>query len=351
MSTIHVLEISDIKCSGLRSADFLSKNDVYVVFKVGTKKCKTKYIPGSGKNVRFPETLVMNLSDADMAQGVDMVAYDYDFGSSDDMLGVGKLTNLEALKRCPDQPRGFETKFLYKGKARGEGSCVCKLRVHGAGAAAPRPGAAAPSAPPLGAVGGQLFNAAMAGGSVAQVVPAGPAQQYMTVTCPANARAGMQVIVQSPDGQRLQIVIPGSVGPGMQFRVPLPSPKPAVGAVVPPPQQYQAPPPQPYQQPYQQQQPQYQYGAPPPPSPSYGAPPPQYGQQYQQPQYGQQPYGQQPPPQYQQQGAPPPQYQQQGAPPPQYQGAPPPQYQQPPPPQYQGAPPPQYGAPPPQYQY
>ena len=133
MSTIHVLEISDIKCSGLRSADFLSKNDVYVVFKVGTKKCKTKYIPGSGKNVRFPETLVMNLSDADMAQGVDMVAYDYDFGSSDDMLGVGKLTNLEALKRCPDQPRGFETKFLYKGKARGEGSCVCKLRVHGAG--------------------------------------------------------------------------------------------------------------------------------------------------------------------------------------------------------------------------
>ena len=72
MSTIHVLEISDIKCSGLRSADFLSKNDVYVVFKVGTKKCKTKYIPGSGKNVRFPETLVMNLSDADMAQGVDM---------------------------------------------------------------------------------------------------------------------------------------------------------------------------------------------------------------------------------------------------------------------------------------
>ena len=98
----------------------MSKNDVYVVFKVGTKKCKTKYIPGSGKNVRFPETLVMNLSDADMAQGVDMVAYDYDFGSSDDMLGVGKLTNLEALKRCPDQPRGFETKFLYKGKARGE---------------------------------------------------------------------------------------------------------------------------------------------------------------------------------------------------------------------------------------
>jgi len=45
---LSVLTIQSIKCRNLRSADFLSKNDVYVIFRCGTKKTKTKYISGGG---------------------------------------------------------------------------------------------------------------------------------------------------------------------------------------------------------------------------------------------------------------------------------------------------------------
>ena len=48
---------------------------------------------------------------------------------------------------------------------------------------------------------------------------------FMVVTCPANARGGLQVVVQAPDGQQLQVQIPAGVGPGGQFRVPLPPPR------------------------------------------------------------------------------------------------------------------------------
>jgi len=351
----------------------LSKNDAYVVFKVGTKTAKTKYISGGGKNVTFKDVIEMYVSDADLQAGIDFVAYDYDFGPDpDDLLGVGKLINLDELKKYPDKQRQFDTHLMYKGKKHGEATCLVELSYPTGGA----------PATDVGQVGGAIFNAAMNQSvpvSVAAVVQQ-PDQQTMTVTCPGNARAGMQVVVQAPDGQRLQVVIPGGVGPGQQFRVPLPpAAAPTAMAYAPPPQQYAQRPQMmqgtavdldgdgrpdivvpnqqyggpPQQQQYAQQyaQPQQwglaskvqsrsprptlvrrryqqppQYGAPPP---QYGAPPPQYGQQYAQPQQYQQP------PQY---GAPPPQY---GAPPPQY-GAPPPQY---------GAPPPQYGAPPPQYGY
>ena len=137
-------------------------------------------------------------SEADLMQGVELQAWDYDLTSSDDLLGIGALRRLDELKKFPGQVRQFQCPLMYKGKHRGEASCHCKLKMPGGGAAAPSAPSASP-ARPLGAVGGQIFNAAMGGGAVATAVaPAGAAQQYMTVTCPANARGGMQVIVQSP---------------------------------------------------------------------------------------------------------------------------------------------------------
>ena len=133
---IMVLEISEIECRGLRSADFLSKNDVYVVLKVGTKKCKTKYISNAGKNARFPEMMTLNVSDADLMQGVELQAWDYDLTSSDDLLGIGALRRLDELKKFPGQVRQFQCPLMYKGKHRGEASCHCKLKMPGGGAAA-----------------------------------------------------------------------------------------------------------------------------------------------------------------------------------------------------------------------
>ena len=54
------------------------KNDVYVVFRVGTKKVKTHHIKNAGKHASFQEILTMNLSDSDLEHGIDVGAYDYD---------------------------------------------------------------------------------------------------------------------------------------------------------------------------------------------------------------------------------------------------------------------------------
>ena len=90
------------------------KNDVYVVFRVGTKKVKTHHKKNAGKHATFDEILTMNLEDHDLEHGIDVGAYDYDVGSSDDLLGQGKLVNLLALKRTPNAPRQFKEPFKYK---------------------------------------------------------------------------------------------------------------------------------------------------------------------------------------------------------------------------------------------
>ena len=46
------------------------KNDVYVVFRVGTKKVKTHHIKNAGKHASFGEILTMNLSDSDLEHGI-----------------------------------------------------------------------------------------------------------------------------------------------------------------------------------------------------------------------------------------------------------------------------------------
>ena len=115
MSTaLHQLTISEISCRNLRSADMFGKNDVYVVFRVGTKKVKTHHKKNAGKHATFDEILTMNLEDHDLEHGIDVGAYDYDVGSSDDLLGQGKLVNLLALKRTPNAPRQFKEPFKYK---------------------------------------------------------------------------------------------------------------------------------------------------------------------------------------------------------------------------------------------
>ena len=45
---------------------------------------------------------------------------------------------------------------------------------------------------------------------------------YMIVTCPENARGGSQLLVQAPDGQHVQIVVPPHISPGMKFYAPMP---------------------------------------------------------------------------------------------------------------------------------
>ena len=90
------------------------KNDVYVVFRVGTKKVKTHHKKNAGKHATFDEILTMNLEDHDLEHGIDVGAYDYDVGSSDDLLGQGKLVNLLALKRTPNAPRQFKEPFKCK---------------------------------------------------------------------------------------------------------------------------------------------------------------------------------------------------------------------------------------------
>ena len=126
MSTaLHQLTISEISCRNFRSADMFGKNDVYVVFRVGTKKVKTHHKKNAGKHASFDEILTMNLNDSDLEHGIDVGAYDYDVGSSDDLLGQGKLVNLLALKRTQNAPRQFKEPFKYKGKPRGEFSRAC----------------------------------------------------------------------------------------------------------------------------------------------------------------------------------------------------------------------------------
>ena len=154
MSTaLHQLTISEISCRNLRSADMFGKNDVYVVFRVGSKKCKTKHMNNAGKHASFDEMLTMNVSDSDLATGIDVAAYDKDHGSSDDLLGQGKLTDLLALKHMPNENRQFKEQFKYKGKPRGEFSCVLSLRM--GGSTAPN------KTSPLGAAGGQVFAQVM----------------------------------------------------------------------------------------------------------------------------------------------------------------------------------------------
>ena len=283
------------------------KNDVYVVFRVGSKKVKTHHIKNAGKHASFGEILTMNLSDSDLEHGIDVGAYDYDVGSSDDLLGQGKLVNLLALKRTSNQARQFKEPFKYKGKARGEFSCVLVLRVGGVAGTSP-----------LGAAGGKVFAQAMgtpaappppayvappAPPPVPVAPPAPPPVQpgFMVVTCPANARGGLQVVVQAPDGQQLQVQIPPGVGPGGQFRVPLPPPRapqpPAVAyaqpqVVQPQPVQYAA-------QPAYAPQPTYAAQPAYAPQPGYApqmgqavAPQPVYAPQMGQPQYGQPQMGQ-----------------------------------------------------------
>ena len=58
MSTaLHQLTISEISCRNLRSADMFGKNDVYVVFRVGTKKVKTHHKKNAGKHATFDEII------------------------------------------------------------------------------------------------------------------------------------------------------------------------------------------------------------------------------------------------------------------------------------------------------
>uniref|UniRef100_A0A7S3JZ34 C2 domain-containing protein n=1 Tax=Aureoumbra lagunensis TaxID=44058 RepID=A0A7S3JZ34_9STRA len=341
------LVISNIECHGLRNADFLTKNDPYVVFKIGNvKKVKTRYKSGAGRDVVFPDKLeIAMISDAELEAGIDVNAWDYDVGPDpDDLLGVGKLSNLEELKKIPGQPRHFETVLMYKGRNRGTCSCVLTLSYPNGGG--PKPA----QNKPLGAVGGQIFNQAMNSGGqpvVAQVAPQPPTApqhhvgsvqavvtpqqqaEFMLVTCPANARGGSQVVVQAPSGERLTVLIPQGVQPGGQFRVPLPKPQVHPQIVQSHPQIHQPPT---YHQTGMPQavgtavdidgdgRPDYYVphaAAHGPPPPAYGAPPPQYSQA---PQYA---YGQ--PPQYAQPQYHPAQAHQYSAPPPQY-GAPPPNY-------------------------
>uniref|UniRef100_A0A6S8CIC1 C2 domain-containing protein n=1 Tax=Aureoumbra lagunensis TaxID=44058 RepID=A0A6S8CIC1_9STRA len=204
---VQKIIISNIECHGLRDADFLSKNDPYVIFKVGAKSVKTKYKSGAGKDVVFPDKLEMIVSDADLAAGLDITAYDYDVGPDpDDLLGVGKFSQLTDLKQFPDQPRHFESILMYKGRNRGTVSSILTITF---------PHGGAPSyeqAAPVQAVQ-----------HVGTVVPSVQQQsEYMLVQCPTNATAGMQVTVQAPSGQCLTVVIPQGVSPGGNFRVPIP---------------------------------------------------------------------------------------------------------------------------------
>jgi len=129
------LVITELECRGLRSADLLSKNDVYVIFKVGDKEARTAYLSGAGKNAKFDETIEMLVSDRDLEAGIDFYAYDYDVGPDpDDLLGVGKLVNLTQLKKFPDTPRQFDTGLMYKGKTRGSATCLIALTYPHGGA-------------------------------------------------------------------------------------------------------------------------------------------------------------------------------------------------------------------------
>ena len=39
------------------------------------------------------------------------------------------MKGLEALKNTPNEPRLFEFQLLYKGKQRGEITCICILKM------------------------------------------------------------------------------------------------------------------------------------------------------------------------------------------------------------------------------
>jgi len=171
---LYVLTIQDIKCRNLRSADFLSKNDVYVVFRCGENKCKTKYMSRCGNHPDFKDVLTLELTEAELGAGrrrgrdansrsfgractgvgarcldaasfaagagVEVEAMDYDFGPDpDDLLGVGKLTGLSYLARSLGDLRRFRTRLLYKGKHRGELEADLSLARSTAASRGPRP--------------------------------------------------------------------------------------------------------------------------------------------------------------------------------------------------------------------
>ncbi|KAH8072760.1 lactoylglutathione lyase [Aureococcus anophagefferens] len=55
-------------------------------------------------------------------------AWDYDVASKDDLLGQAML-NVSDLRSKPNEPRLFELQLLYKGKPRGEVTCIVTLKM------------------------------------------------------------------------------------------------------------------------------------------------------------------------------------------------------------------------------
>ena len=64
----------------------------------------------------------------------------------------------------------------------------------------------------------------------AQVVEAPPQMQMMQVNCPAGAKAGSMVTINTPSGQQMQVQVPQGVGAGMPFQVQAPAAAPAAVA-------------------------------------------------------------------------------------------------------------------------
>jgi len=113
---------------------------VYVVFRCGENKCKTKYMSRCGNHPDFKDVLTLELTEAELGAGVEVEAMDYDFGPDpDDLLGVGKLTGLSYLARSLGDLRRFRTRLLYKGKHRGELEADLSLARSTAASRGPRP--------------------------------------------------------------------------------------------------------------------------------------------------------------------------------------------------------------------
>ncbi|KAH8044613.1 lactoylglutathione lyase [Aureococcus anophagefferens] len=55
-------------------------------------------------------------------------AWDYDVASKDDLLGQAML-DVSDLRSKPNEPRLFELQLLYKGKPRGEVTCIVTLKM------------------------------------------------------------------------------------------------------------------------------------------------------------------------------------------------------------------------------
>mmetsp|Transcript_1236 Transcript_1236/g.4091 ORF Transcript_1236/g.4091 Transcript_1236/m.4091 type:complete len:88 (-) Transcript_1236:65-328(-) len=82
----------------------------------------------AGSSVRIDETLTLHVTDADLDAGFEFSAWDYDVASKDDLLGQAML-NVSDLRSKPNEPRLFELQLLYKGKPRGEVTCIVTLKM------------------------------------------------------------------------------------------------------------------------------------------------------------------------------------------------------------------------------